>query len=950
MNKSATHKSTTMDFLYTAHLLRSFFEDLDRWRKESILLGIETSITNQEYSDLFIGTDADIYIPLWASACKGKGDILVDKTTFEVIKFYKERGYNPIRMDGNPPDYIGEQLRFLEYLFKCALDGCGECEADAYRFIEDYALDTIKVLCDQTRRFTSNPEVMFVCDALTSLAKHEPLSITEAKNASPESILDSFDSSDWEKGDPIPIEDERMVLSSGINNCGGNCRIETRVREGCVLDLSTDSCMNDIQIRTCARGRGYRYTFLTSRRLRYPMKRIGKRGGGKFKRISWDEAADIVADKMKETLEKYGPSSRYIMYGTGVITATAGNISMERLLSLQGGSLAHYGNYSSACTRYITPYVLGELEATGHVTDVLNSKLIILWGHNPSETIFGPFRNYYLMKAKEAGTRIIVIDPRRSDTAISMADEWIPIRPGTDTALAIAMAYVILKEDLQDQHFMDKFCIGFDEDHMPDGVDKRENYKNYLSGGVDGIEKTPEWAEAITGVPAAKIKELAIEYATTKPASILPGLGVQRTSAGEQATRTQIALAALTGNIGVPGGGTGGSVVPHGPERISGTTYNVENPFKGIIPVFLWTKAIDEPEKMNAKGDGLKNMDTLPCGIKLMFSLASNVLMNQHSNTNDTARILSDESKCETIVLSDLFMTPSARWADVVLPAPSLFEVANIPLPWIFDDYILYCDRSIDPLFGTKYEYYWIEDVAKRLGLHDEYTDGHRNHEEWLKTLYDDLRTRETELPPFEAFKAKGRHVYKGKEPVVPFQKNIEKGIPFNTPSGKIEIFSKALHDLGNPEEIGGLPVYFAPREGYEESLTSKYPLQLIGYHTKRRTHSIHDQNQLMEELDPPAIWINPKDAAARDIKNGDLVEIFNDRGVVRIPAKVTDRIIAGACAMSQGGWYTPDKDGVDTRGSINVLTFTDKPTPVAKGNPQHSNLVEIRKSNITSN
>lgn len=172
----------------------------------------------------------------------------------------------------------------------------------------------------------------------------------------------------------------------------------------------------------------------------------------------------------------------------------------------------------------------------------------------------------------------------------------------------------------------------------------------------------------------------------------------------------------------------------------------------------------------------------------------------------------------------------------------------------------------------------------------------------------------------------------------------MEKGIPFKTPSGKIEIFCKALHDLGNPEEIGGLPVYFEPREGYEESLKGKYPLQMIGYHTKRRTHSIHDQNRLMEELDPPAIWMNPKDAEARGIEDGELVEVFNDRGVVRIPANVTERIIEGACAMSQGGWYTPDKDGVDTRGSINVLTFADKPTPIAKGNPQHSNLVDIRK------
>jgi len=149
---------------------------------------------------------------------------------------------------------------------------------------------------------------------------------------------------------------------------------------------------------------------------------------------------------------------------------------------------------------------------------------------------------------------------------------------------------------------------------------------------------------------------------------------------------------------------------------------------------------------------------------------------------------------------------------------------------------------------------------------------------------------------------------------------------------------------LDNPEEIGGVPIHFRTVEGPEDPLREKYPLQMVGYHTKRRCHSIHDQNPLMEELDPPAIWLHPVDANNRSIADGEIVEVFNDRGVVRLPAKVTDRIVQGVCAMSQGGWYTPDEKGVDIRGSINVLTLTHKPTPVAKGNPQHSNLVDVRK------
>ena len=178
----------------------------------------------------------------------------------------------------------------------------------------------------------------------------------------------------------------------------------------------------------------------------------------------------------------------------------------------------------------------------------------------------------------------------------------------------------------------------------------------------------------------------------------------------------------------------------------------------------------------------------------------------------------------------------------------------------------------------------------------------------------------------------------------VPFTRQIRDGVPFPTPSGKIEIFSKTLYDM-HKADIGGIPKWFDGPEGPTDYAgLNKYPLQLIGYHTKRRCHSIHDQNQWLEELDPPALWIHPKDAATRGIEDGDMIEVFNDRGTVRIPAFVTDRIVRGAVAMSQGGWYTPDKDGVDTRGSINVLTYTYKASPVAKGNPQHTNLVDVRR------
>ncbi|MDD2301399.1 MAG: molybdopterin-dependent oxidoreductase [Eubacteriales bacterium] len=922
------------------HLLRTFFEDLDQWKLLSPVYGINSQITRQAYDDLFKGTDADIYIPLWASACKGKGDILLDDTTLSVIKFYKKYGYRPVRMDGNPADFIGEQLRFLEYLAVIRSGPEGERQEPAEEFIDAFTVDTIKELCKATEATTKLEEVRYICDRLKDLI-HGTLDNIQGA----EEISHTFDSATWTKQPEIPVEEARIVRTAGINNCGGNCKLQTVVQEGCILymDSAVKEPEDQLHLRACPRGRGYRHTFLNARRLRYPMKRRADRGAGKFQRITWKQAEKEIADKMAETMERYGPASRYVIYGTGTCTVTRADHCIKRLLNLQGGYLAHYNSYSSACSNYITPYVLGDLRSAGHVSDVLNSKLIILWGHNTAETIIGPFRNYYLMKAKEAGVRIIVIDPRQSETAISMADQWVPIKPGGDTALANAMAYVIYQKGLQDQAFMDRFCIGFDEEHLPEGVPVGESYHSYLFGKKDGVEKTPAWAEKICGVPADVIESLAVAYATTKPACILPGLGVQRTSGGENAIRATIALCAMTGNVGIPGGGASGTVTPQGHEEPP-EIYKPENPFKGLIPAFMWSKAIDSPETMTPREDGLKNMEKMPTGIKLLFSLASNVLINQHSNINSSKRILSDTSKCELIVLSDLFMTPSARWADLVLPAPSLFENATIPNVWATDDYILYCDKATDPLFGSLFEYNWIKEVARHLGLYEAFTQGHEDSDGWARTCYEDLRTRETELPEWEVFKEKGGYMYQGNECIVPFRENIEKGIPFATPSGKIEIFSKQLFDLENPEEIGGVPIHFRTVEGPEDPLRAKYPLQMVGYHTKRRTHSIHDQNPLMEELDPPAIWIHPVDANKRSIRDGELVEVFNDRGIVRIPAKVTNRIMEGVCAMSQGGWYTPDENGVDVRGSINVLTLTHKPTPVAKGNPQHSNLVDIRK------
>lgn len=959
----------------TCHILSQFFQSADQWNKlpeklKSRIISGSSCIEQREYDDLFRGTNADIWIPLWASLCVNPEGTLMDETTLEVIRFYYQWGYQPVDMEGNPPDYIGQLFRFLCYLSACAFyaDRCGE-ETKTYeeameQFSSRFLLDTVKTVAEGIRSNTKNPVLLSIAGFMEQYCSEEGKPEAEAVQDSGEAglemaqaprelgldtmqALEAIGISCHEilKTGPMPaisLGQKRVVNTAGRNNCGGKCTIRATVQEGCILHLETDCSLGNPQIRACVRGRGYRKTFLNGQRLRYPMKRVGKRGEGRFERISWEEASRLVVEEWKRITKEYGPASRYVNYGIGVSATIRPDDLARRLLSLDGGFLGYYNSYSFACTRYITPYIYGDIFSGNSAEDMLNTKLLILWGHNPAETVFGSQRNYFLTKAKEKGMRVIVIDPRESDTVLTYADQWIGIRPSTDSALADGMAYTIWTEQLQNQKFMDTYCLGFDEAHMPEGAPANQSYHSYLFGLQDGIHKTPEWASAITGIPAQTIRELAREYATTKPACLLPGYGNQRIGNGEQTVRSMAMLTCLTGNVGIPGGGAAGSgaVAEHGAPVFPVPA----NPYPGLIPTFLWTKAMDDAGSMNVRDDGLKGVDHLDTGIKLMFNLAGNALINQHADINNSIRILQDTGKCEFIVCSDIFMTPSVRFADLVLPAPSLFEDNNIAAPWLCGHYLLYNNKAIEPLFGCRREYDWLYDVAEHLGLAEAWSQGRKQAEDWLEYLYDELRKKDDQLPPYEEFRENGGYSYENPKPYIAYEAQIKdpEHHPFATPSGKIEIYSQRLFEMNRPEDIPAIPKYVPCPEGPEDPLRKTYPLQLIGWHTKRRCHSIHDNNRWMEEVEPQRMWMHPADAEERGITEGSIAEVYNERGKIQIPVHVTKRVIQGVVAIPQGAWYSPNKEGIDTRGSINVLTST-RPTPLAKGNAQHTNLVEVK-------
>lgn len=735
----------------------------------------------------------------------------------------------------------------------------------------------------------------------------------------------------------------KIIHTMGRNNCGGRCIIHAHVRDGQIEKLTTDTPQaagEDVPLCACVRGLNYHKTFLGPDRLRYPMKRVGERGEGKFQRISWEEATDLIAREWVRIRDTYGPGSRYVNYATGISAAISGSSLAKRLLKLDGGYLGYYNSYSTACIRKATDLMYGTCETGNSLVDWLNSNLIILWGHNPAETKFDSQTMYYLRRARKKGIPIIVVDPRRNDTAEQLGAEWVPLRPATDAALQDAMAYVIVEEGLQDQDFLDRCCLGFDKAHMPEGVDPSECVLSYLTGEKDGVAKTPEWAQAITGVPAETIRSLAIRYATARPAALVQGFGAQRHAYGEQGARGGILLACMTGNVGVSGGWASGSGLCTQHPWVD--MPDVPNPYPMEIPTYLWTEAVVRGHELTEL-DGVTGGEQLQSDIKMILNLAGNCLINQHGDINRTAEILRDTSKCEFIVCSDLFMTASAKFADVLLPGVSMFEGENITQPWQYGDFVGFNNQVIEPLYEGRFEYDWLSEVAEKIGLGPQFTEG-RTLGQWLEWCYEDLRRKEPELPDYETFKKAGIWRYQNTPVRIAFadQRRDIDHHPFPTPSGKVELFSPKIYHTQFRDFMPAIPRYVDPPEGPNDPLREQYPLQLIGWHTKRRCHSIHDNNQAMHAIDPQALWMHPKDAQARGITEGQQVLIWNDRGRVQIGAHLTDRIMPGVVALSQGAWYAPDENGTDHGGCINVLTSL-RPTPYARGNGQHTNLVEVR-------
>ncbi|MBN1579241.1 MAG: molybdopterin-dependent oxidoreductase, partial [Anaerolineae bacterium] len=466
-----------------------------------------------------------------------------------------------------------------------------------------------------------------------------------------------------------------------------------------------------------------------------------------------------------------------------------------------------------------------------------------------------------------------------------------------DAALAAAMAYMMETEELVDRAFMVSHVAGY------------APYYRYLLGHEDGQPKTPEWAEIKTGVPADTIRQLARDYGTIKPAALLPGWGPQRTLYGEQIARALIALACMSGNAGLRGGGLA-SV---------GTRWNaipVDNlpdvPFAPARRVFTgsWAKAILGSQ--------------LDPPITMAYIVGSN-LINRSPDTRANARALAE---VDFVVVHEPFFTPTARCADIVLPICTDLERTDLVTSWGHDLHLFYNRQAVAPAGEAKTDYWVFAQLADRLGFGERYTRG-KNEADWMDQFL--------ESTGFDADRLQREGIVRQDgEPRTALADFRADPVahPLPTPSGKIEFSCPQAQAHGLPT----IPSYI---EISGDGQT--YLLQLITPHYKFRSNSCLHAVPWLQRLEPHAVWINTQDATARGIGDGSKVELVNQRGTLRLPAKVTERIMPGVVCVYQGVWYRPGADGADEGGCANVLT-EQRESP-SGGFTTHTTWVEVRRS-----
>lgn len=786
--------------------------------------------------------------------------------------------------------------------------------------------------------------------------------------------------------EPYPRDDElTTVVTSCAHNCGSRHMLVAHKKGDVIVRLSTDdgTYQGDAydtdteempQVRACLRGRSYRARLYSPERLLYPMKRVGKRGDGKFKRISWDQALTEIAERMVYLKNTYGPTAlldqSYAGASYGVLhKSDQVEGLLGRFLGMFGCRTNSWSVPSYQGTTFSSRMTFGTIEDGNEDDAFAHTKLMIMWGWNPAYTFHGGNTFYYMRLAKQRGCKFVLVDPQYTDSAAAYDAWWIPIKPNTDAAMLAAMAFHIFENNLQDQDFINRFTLGMDKDTMPDWAADKENFRDYIAGTYDGQPKTPEWAEPICGVSAADIRKLADMYATTKPAALKASWAPGRNAYGEQYNRMASAVQAMTGNIGILGGCAEGVGKAWHAEGVAYPYDEYANVWYAAIKSDRWAHCVLNYPNVSREEIGLwprqDPLDGTIPNIRGIFWQGSDWL-NQLTNINKEIRAirkLDSYGEGESLlVCMDSTITPTGIWADYLLPIATHFERHDVALPWYKGHYYIHRPKVIEPLGESKSDFQVFTELAYRLGFGPGYNPrANRDYfhnpdpvdESYLASWWNDrvVHHQHAEIS-WEEFKKRGVYKFKLSQPHVAFRAQIEQGAPFPTDSGKIEIFSTQLAQIEDFRytqygyEIPYIPKWIEPWESLNHPKVKTFPFHLISPHPRWRTHSIFNNIPWLRETYSQETTMNASDARRLGIETGDVVEVWNDRGRVVTPVYVTERCMPGVAVLHEGAWMDLDENGIDRAGNPDFLT-DDNPSP-AGAFAYNTVLADIRKSELS--
>ena len=700
-------------------------------------------------------------------------------------------------------------------------------------------------------------------------------------------------------------------------DCGGGCALLAHVRDG-RLERITDNPVRPPLATGCVRGYQMPRVVYAPERISRPLIRRGARGGGDFEEVSWGRALSAVLEGLDKVRLSHGTESMMLLGSSGSCRGALHNTGtlpprFFTALCAQSSPPSTYcqpiGNFSSQASMHASASLFGTQLAGIDPATIRHSALILLWGANICDTRFGAQWESVIRERKRAGVPVVVIDPRRSRTAELLGTEWIPALPGSDSALMAAMLFVLLERGMVDREAVARYSVGFDA------------VEEYTRGRIDGVPKDPSWAEGVCGVPASRIRDLALLYARSRPAALIPGLSTQRAVGGEEACRWAVVLQLATGNAGRAGGSSGSPIWHRLPGPRCGRMGAVPRAARPVpaplgVPVYEWADAV----LLGQRGG-------YPADVRAIYNVGGNYV----AQGSDVAKSRAAFGRVELAVCHELFLTPTARLCDVVLPVTTFLERDDIVFP--DGNFLHYSHRAVAPQGEARDDYRIFAELADRMGFGQAFTEG-RTEEQWLESFLAD-----SEVPDAQELKRTGIYAGADQERIglAAFFADPARS-PLSTPSGRIELSSSRYAASGFPPYPTCRSAAGAPGDP-PRPVTPPPP-----YYVNSQGSNI----AWFSERQGATLAMHPADAARSGVRDGELVLLESPRGACRLRVRLTSGIMPGVVCLPVGRWPELGADGVEGNAAPNALTST-VPTLPSHGARTHSVAVRARPAQAPS-